>query len=113
MRGARPVHRAAVASRSSGQQMHKRDPEGHVGLRQQPHRLMFGIPGGEAGFQPVISGHSSLTASAAHPLWQAISAGLITELPNASMAAKSASSAPAILMFDLGNVTAEAIRSEG
>ena len=52
MRGARPVHRAAVASRSSGQQMHKPDPEGHAGLRQQPHRLMFGIPGGEAGFQP-------------------------------------------------------------
>ena len=68
----RSTGRRWPASCSSGQQMHKRDPEGHAGLREQPHRLRFGIPGGEAGFQPVISSHSSLTASAARPLWQAI-----------------------------------------
>jgi hypothetical protein len=44
----------------------------------------------------VISGHSSLTASEARPLYRAIWARRMTEVPNASMAAKSASSGPAI-----------------
>ena len=35
-----------------GQQMPKLDPEGHAGLGQQPHRLSFGMPGGDAGSQP-------------------------------------------------------------
>jgi hypothetical protein len=44
----------------------------------------------------VISGHSSLTASAARPLCRAIPASRMTEAPNASMAVKPASSGPAI-----------------
>jgi hypothetical protein len=58
----------------------------------------------------VISGHSSLTASAARPLWRAMSASRITELPNASMAAKSASSGPAIPSMCGGMASAWAIR---
>ena len=93
-----------------GQQMPERDPEVHAGLGQQPHRLSFGMPGGDAGSSRVISGHSSLTASAARPLWRAMSASRITELPNASMAAKSASSGPTIPSMCGGMASAWAIR---
>jgi hypothetical protein len=44
----------------------------------------------------VINGHNSLIASAARPLCRAIWASRMTEVPSASMAAKSASSRPAI-----------------
>lgn len=33
-------------------QVAERDPEGHPGLGQQPHGFKFGVPGGDAGFQP-------------------------------------------------------------
>ena len=35
-----------------GQQVPQRDPERHPRLGQQAHRLWFGVPGRDAGFQP-------------------------------------------------------------
>ena len=79
-----------------GQQIPERDPERHTGLGQQPHRLSFGMPGGDAGSQPGDQRPQLADRIGGRPLWRAMPASRITELPNASMAAKSASSGPAI-----------------
>ena len=55
--GASPPGRPAGPPGGGGQlflrqQVAERDPEGDPGLGQQPHGFGFGVPGGDAGFQP-------------------------------------------------------------
>jgi hypothetical protein len=72
------------------------DPERHP--RQAQHRIVSGsaYPAAARASSRVTSGHSSLTASAARPAFRAVAASRMTEVPNASMTAKSALSGPAI-----------------